>query len=81
MSTQYRVIIAALEKDGANPKPIYEQVVEDLDIKLVITAVNSTPSPKSPPPVQKPIRRRSRRSDAGKPRQTPPEQVTVLDNV
>jgi hypothetical protein len=71
--SQYRVIIASLDKEGVNPKTIYEQVVDDLDTKLVITAVNSTPKVN---PEAKPIRRRAQRSDKGKPRQ-----VVVTENV
>jgi hypothetical protein len=59
---QYRVTIAALAKEGGNPAPLYEQVVENLNIKSVIAAVNRDEADRAP------IRHRAPRSDRGKKR-------------
>lgn len=67
----HRIIVAVLDKNGENPKQVYEQLVEDLNLKAVIEAANRAGPALTFPhaPVAETPRKRRERSDKGKPRQ------------
>jgi hypothetical protein len=72
---KYVIVISSVgNSDESSTVVIYQQVVEDLDVKTVINAVNSSLT-SSPVPAREP-RKRAKRSDAGKPRRK--ENVTLV---
>ena len=40
---KYRIIVSELDTDNNNPRPVYEQVVEGIDLRGLIVAINSAP--------------------------------------